>query len=169
MSITGHVRRTAEYAYFSYWRIGAMAGLALSSIYTKDQPGFRDIAPEPIDYFDHAGNVTYGVAAGAITAAATLVGNSIRGEENVSTVRRRAVMAAFCVGVALNTIGETKLGTSIFVNGMENEVTDFAYGVAATTAAAAATIGTGEKELPELPNAVEDNLPPLYRNEPAID
>jgi hypothetical protein len=164
MSIAGHVRRTAEYAYFSYWRIGAMAGLALGSVYAKDRPGFRDIAPEPFDYFDHAGNVTYAVGAGAVTAVATLVGNSIRGEENVSTVRRRAAMAAFCVGVALNTIGETKLGTSIFVNGMENGATDFAYGVAATTIAAAATIGTGEKELPELPVVIPDQLPSLSQH-----
>lgn len=118
--------------------------LALASVLLKDEPGFRNSLPEPIDVFDHSGNVNISLQAGVM--AGLIAGNTYsrrtgrkNGEVSTGRTRKAMALAGLVTGVVINGLAETKVGMKQIDWENVADPIDAAYGI--TSAVAGAALG----------------------------
>lgn len=121
----------------SYLKLAAIVTVAAASLIIRESEGARDIGPEPLDVFNHVGNVATSVSVGYCGAMVTGViaaeyanMRNEKGEETTtSSIRKKMVAGGLAAGIIVNGLVETKTGISLI--GWENtpDPVDFAYGV----------------------------------------
>lgn len=121
----------------SYLKLAAIVTVAAASLIIRESEGARDIGPEPLDVFNHVGNVGISVSVGycgSMVAGAVAVEHanmrSRKGEDTAtSSICKKMVAGGIAAGIIVNGLVETKTGISLI--GWENtpDPVDFAYGV----------------------------------------
>jgi hypothetical protein len=144
MSEKVHELQTKMQISMSRYLIAASPFLVISAFSEID--GTRDTIPEPFDFMDHIYNAGISVTAGFATSIGIgLYYNTRPKYKGISKnqFRTRLILGASFVGLALNSLTETKLGLNLLESLDINlgqttpDTIDLAYGVIAAGAAAA--------------------------------